>query len=651
VSSRVVGIDLGTLNSCVATVEDGRAVILSEDQRTTVPSCLAFKGEKELVGGAARRYAVTDPENTIIAVKRLLGHPFDSDEIRAALAVTPYPIVSSPTGDVLLNIAGRELTPIEVSAHILGCVRELAEKALGKPVKQAVISVPAHFNDVQRKATKLAAEHAGIEVLRLINEPTAASFAYGYKKGEDFTLAVYDLGGGTFDITIMRAKGDTFEVLATDGDSYLGGEDFDRAIAAWLTEKFESANKMEIGADDTALLRLKEAAEKAKVELAEVESTQIDLPYLAQLPDGGHVDFSVVLNRSQMAKLVQPLIQRTLELCSRCIDNASVATCELDDVLMVGGQSRMAAVQEAVAELFGREPRRDINPDEVVAQGAALYGYSISADALKTRAECAAGEELEMALKGTEVARKLIDGVDELSQRSLGDDSLQSLLDELLQATGCDDSVRGPDLSADSDADLPSTYEAARDELLQMDYKMKELAAKFESGSDDNLERALEQISEELSAAHSASDRASEYLAEAEQHAAARKVDLQDVTSLPLGIGTVGNVFSMLIDQNTPVPAEHRRMFTTNENDQAEVEIRVYQGRSRDSTENQLLGSFTLTGIASAPRLTPKIEVAFCIDADGILSVSATDAASGIKQGIRVEDPLGVQANASKRDS
>ena len=350
-----------------------------------------------------------------------------------------------------------------------------------------------------------------------------------------------------------------------------------------------------------------------------------------------------------MAELVQPLIQRTLELCACCIDNASVATCELDDVLMVGGQSRMAAVQEAVAGLFGREPRRDINPDEVVAQGAALYAYSISAHALKARAESAAGEELEMTVRGTDVARKLIDGVDELSQRSLGDDSLQSLLDDLLQATGCDDSARGLDL--DADADLPNAYQTARDELLQMDYKMRELAAKFETGSDDHLDRALEQISEQLSSAHSASDRASDYLEEAEQHAAARKVDLRDVTSLPLGIGTVGNAFSMLIKQNTPVPAEHKRMFTTNENNQAEVEIRVYQGRSLDSTENQRLGSFTLTGIAPGPRLTPKIEVAFRIDVDGILSVSATDAASGIEQSIRVEDPLGIQAHASKRES
>ncbi len=643
-SSRVIGIDLGTLNSCAASVEDGRAVILCEDQHTTVPSCLAFKGDQELIGRAAKRYAVTDPENTVIAVKRLLGHPFDSDEVRAAAAVAPYTIASSAKGGVLLKVAGRELTPIQVSARILGCVREHAEKALGEPATKAVVSVPAHFNDVQRKATKLAAEYAGIDVIRLINEPTAAAFAYGYKMGRDFTLAVYDLGGGTFDVTIMRARGDTFEVLATDGDSYLGGEDFDAAIAGWLREQFERQHNTKLQGDDTALLRLKEAAEKAKVELAEVDTAQIELPYLAQLPDGGHVDFSTTLTRSKVNELVEPMIQKTLELCYRCIELAMVAPVELDDILLVGGQSRMLAVQEAVAGLFGKEPRRDINPDEVVALGAALYAYSISADALKATAENAAGDALGMALKETGIARKLIDGVDAL-QQSASDDSLQTLLNDLLDAPGLDEE----ELSVDPDADLPAASKKVRNELLELDYKMSALTDKLESDSPDDLEGALEQISEQLSAAHSFSDRASGYLDEAEQHASARKIDLQDVTSLPLGIGSIGNVFSMLIDQNTPVPAEHRRMFTTNEDGQEEVEIRVYQGRSRDASANQLLGAFTLWGIAAAPRLTAKIEVAFHIDQDGILSVSASDAASGAQQGIRVEDPLGVQATQSRR--
>ncbi len=644
-SSRVIGIDLGTLNSCAASVEDGRAVILCEDQHTTVPSCLAFKGDQELVGGAAKRYAVTEPENTVTAVKRLLGHPFDSDEVRAAAAVAPYTIASSAKGGVLLKVAGRELTPIQVSARILGCVREHAEKALGEPATKAVISVPAHFNDLQRKATKLAAEHAGIDVARLINEPTAAAFAYGYKMGRDFTLAVYDLGGGTFDVTIMRARGDTFEVLATDGDSYLGGEDFDAAIAGWLREQFERQHNTKLQGDDTALLRLKEAAEKAQVELAEVDTAQIELPYLAQLPDGEHVDFSTTLTRSKANELVQPMIQKTLELCSRCIEMAMVAPVELDDVLLVGGQSRMLAVQEAVAGLFSKEPRRDINPDEVVALGAALYAYSISADALKASAEDAAGDALGMALKETGIARKLIDGVDELRQ-STNDDSLQTLLNDLLDAPGPPDKE---ELPVDPDADLPAASKKVRNELLELDYKMSELTEKLDTDSPDGLEAALEQISEQLSAAHSSSDRASGYLDEAEQHASARKVDLQDVTSLPLGIGSIGNVFSMLIDQNTPVPTEHRRMFTTNEDGQEEVEIRVYQGRSRDASTNQLLGAFTLWGIAAAPRLTAKIEVAFHIDRDGILSVSASDAASGAQQGIRVEDPLGVQATQSRR--
>ncbi len=645
-SSRVIGIDLGTLNSCAASVEDGRAVILCEDQHTTVPSCLAFKGDKELTGGAAKRHAVTDPENTVIAVKRLLGHPFDSDEVRAAAAVAPFTIAPSAKGGVLLKVAGRELTPIQVSARILGCVREHAEKALGEPAPRAVISVPAHFNDVQRKATKLAAESAGIDVIRLINEPTAAAFAYGYKKGTDFTLAVYDLGGGTFDVTIMRARGDTFEVLATDGDSYLGGEDFDATIADWLREEFERQHNTQLEGDDTALLRLKEAAEKAKVELAEVDMAQIELPYLAQLPDGGHVDFSTTLTRSKANELVQPLIQKTLELCSRCIEMAMVAPVELDDVLLVGGQSRMLAVQEAVAGLFGKEPRRDINPDEVVALGAALYAYSISADALRATAEDAAGDALGIALKETGIARKLLDGVDELQQHSASDESLQTLLDELLDAQGRLDQE---ELTVDPDADLPAASKKVRNTLHELDYKMSELVEKLDTDSPEGLEAALEQISDQLSAAHSSSERARAYLDEAEQHASARKIDLQDVTSLPLGIGSVGNVFSMLIDQNTPVPTEHRRMFTTNEDGQEEVEICVYQGRARDASENQLLGAFTLWGIAAAPRLEAKIEVAFYIDEDGILSVSASDTTSGFQQSIRVEDPLGVQATQSRR--
>ncbi len=645
-SGRVIGIDLGTLNSCAAAVENGRAVILSEDQRTTVPSCVAFKGDKELVGAGAKRYAVTNPENTVIAVKRVLGHPFDSDEVRAAAAMAPYPVVSGPQGGVVLRVAGHELTPIDVSARVLVAVRELAEKALGEPVTTAVVSVPAHFNDVQRKSTKLAAEQAEIDVLRLINEPTAAAFAYGYKKGKDFLLAVYDLGGGTFDVTVMRARGDTFEVLATDGDSYLGGEDFDSAIAEWLSQEFERQHNSQIGGDQTALLRLKEAAEKAKVELAEVDSTRIELPYLAQLPDGGHIDFSTTLTREKAAELVQPLIQRTLELCSSCIDAAAVAPCELDDVLMVGGQSRMAAVQEGVAALFGCEPRRDINPDEVVALGAALYAYSITADSLRASAEDAADDPLDVALKQTDVARKLIDGVDNRLDRTLGDESLQTLLDELLEATGHDDMS---ELTTDPDADLPERAKKVREELLQLDYKMSELTEKVDSDSPDGLEAALQQISDQLSAAHSASDRADGFLDEADQHASARKVELQDVTSLPLGIGTIGDAFSVLIDQNTPVPVEHRRVFTTNEDNQQEVEINVYQGRSRDASQNQLLGSFTLWGIERAPRLTPKIEVAFVVDEDGILSVNASDAASGAHQSIRVRDPLGVQATQSQR--
>ena len=354
-----VGIDLGTLNSCAAVVKDGKAVVLADESRNTVPSCVAIHQGRELVGAAAKRHAVTSPQSTIIAVKRLIGHPFDSDEVRAASSRVPYTLAQSPLGGVLLEVEGVELTPVQVSAKILQRVREVAEKALGEPVKQAVISVPAHFNDVQRKATKLAAEYAGLEVLRLINEPTAAAFAYGYKKHKDFTLAVYDLGGGTFDVTVMRARGDTFEVVATDGDSYLGGEDFDYAIAEWLEREFEAEHGSDLSRDPAARLRLKEAGEKAKIELADAEVARIDLPFLARLADGTQVNFSRTLSREKLAELCAPLVTRTLELCERCLSTARISRGEIGEVLLVGGQSRMLAVRDAVKNVLrqGSAPR------------------------------------------------------------------------------------------------------------------------------------------------------------------------------------------------------------------------------------------------------------------------------------------------------
>jgi len=708
VAGPVVGIDLGTLNSCVAVVKDGKAVVLADEARTTTPSCVAIHQGRELVGAAAKRHAVTSPQNTVIAVKRLIGHTFDSNEVRAAAARLPYTLSPSPLGGVVLEVGGAELTPVEVSAKILQRIREVAEKALGEPVKQAVISVPAHFNDVQRKATKLAAEYAGIEVLRLINEPTAAAFAYGYKKHKDFTLAVYDLGGGTFDVTVMRARGDTFEVVATDGDSYLGGEDFDYVIAEWLESEFKKEHGCDLSAEPAARLRLKEAAEKAKIELADAEVARIDLPFLANLPKGGQANFSRTLSRKQMVTLCQPLIARTLELCERCLSTARIARGEVGEVLLVGGQSRMLAVRDAVKTFFSKEPRRDINPDEVVAVGAALYAYSLSADTLQQEAVDAAEDAYEVALRQTEVARKIVSEVEELRARPLDDRGLAARLQTLLQATEADgtlppefknaedsdpntlgpitfgvsapeedDSPRILDITrtgipappppakpvrkpsaiklksrrarkSGDDDDLPTAVKGLKDELMQLDYKAAELIERLaqdqvEGEASKLLEVAKERLNDSLMSAKGASDEVVQQIKTATEHKQARRVNLRDVTSLPLGVASAGGLFTVLIDQNVVVPAELKRVFTTNQDGQAEVEIRVFQGRGKNVSDNQLLGSFILEGIAPVRRMEPKIEVSFCIDVNGILAVNACDAESGLHQGIRIEDPLGLQ--------
>ena len=686
----VVGIDLGTLNSCVAVVKDGKAVVLADEARTTTPSCVAIHQGRELVGAAAKRHAVTSPQSTVIAVKRLMGHAFDSDEVRAAAARVPYTLSASPLGGVVLEVENSQLTPVEVSAKILARVREVAEKALGEPVTRAVISVPAHFNDVQRKATKLAAERAGLEVLRLINEPTAAAFAYGYKKHQDFTLAVYDLGGGTFDVTVMRARGDTFEVVATDGDSYLGGEDFDYAIAEWLESEFSAEHGSDLSTQQAARLRLKEAAEKAKVELAATEVAQIDLPFLAVLPDGSRVNFSRTLSRQKLAELCKPLIERTLELCDRCLSTARIVRGEVGEVLLVGGQSRMLAVRDAVKSYFAKEPRRDINPDEVVAIGAALYAYSLSADELQQAAVDAAEDAYDVAVRRTEVARKIVREVEDLRAKPLDDRGLAARLQTLLAATQADGTIP-PDFNdntdpgsigpitfgvsepqeddsprildstheplqlegllgnaADDGDELPSVVKDLKDELLQLDYKAAELIEQLAVDVRDGeasklLEFAKERLSDNLEVAKGASDEVVEQIKSAVEHKQARRVNLRDVTSLPLGIASAGNIFTVLIDQNVVVPTELKRVFTTHQDGQAEVEIRVFQGRSRNVGDNQLLGSFVLEGIAPARRMEPKIEVAFRIDENGILAVRAHDAESGAQQGIRIEDPLGLQ--------
>lgn len=657
-SGPVIGIDLGTLYSCVAVVRDGKAVVLSDEGRSTIPSCVALQGERELMGEAARRNAVTDPQSTIIAVKRLLGHPFDSDDVRRAAERLPYALQPSPLGSVLLDVGGRQLTPVQISARILQRVREVAEQALGEAVSRAVVAVPAHFNDVQRKATKLAAEYAGLEVLRLINEPTAAAFAYGYKKAKDFSLAVYDLGGGTFDVTVMQARGDCFSVVATDGDPFLGGEDVDAAVAEWLEQEFQGEFDCDLSGDLSARRRLAEAAEKAKIELTDVATAQIEVPFLTRLPDGERPGLTRSLTREKLAELSQPLIARTLELCARCLETAELSPGSIDEVLLVGGQSRMLAVREAVREFFDREPRRDINPDEVVAMGTALYGYSLVADELKGSAEHAVGEAWAVARKETEVARRLVHEVErfrENKKKAVGDEKLASRLDELLKATGEDEG--DPPTDSATDTDLPRLLDNLPEKLDGLQLEVEQLRDKAGSvldelvsdltcstdGFSEILNQTREAIDERLEAAREASGDVGAHAEEAAEHGNARKVTLKDVTSLPLGIASAGDVFTRLIEQNEHVPTEYQRVFTTNQDGQAEVEIRVFQGRESRASDNQFLGSFILQGIAPAARMTPRIEVAFRIDEDGILAVAAHDADSGARQDMRVEDPLGLQ--------
>jgi len=661
VSHWILGIDLGTINSCVAVVKDGRAMVLSDDSRTTIPSCLAFQRGKEIVGQAARRQAVTDPQSTISAAKRLLGHSYDSPEVQATLKRAPYPIRPSPLGSVLIEVGDRELTPIQVSARILQRVREVAENALGETATTAVISVPAHFTDVQRKATKLAAEYAGLEVLRLINEPTAAAFAYGYRKGGDFKLAVYDLGGGTFDITVMTAEGDRFQVDATDGDSYLGGEDFDNAVLDWLVQQFQDEHGHDPRADGSARRRLLEASETAKIELGELEETQIELAFLTELPDGTRPDFSCTLTRAKLEELTRPLVQRTLELCRQCLEAAGIQREEIDEILLAGGQSRMPLIRAAVRDFFGKEARRDINPDEVVAMGAALYGYSLSADDLKEEEHAAAEEALSVALKDAHVAKKLLSEVEDLHSQPLDDDALGSRLESLLAETELDGDL-DEFLEDDTltDTHLSGAVDDLRDELQDLKSKagevmqrMSEELAGATSGPDEppqeansTIERAREQLNRRLESAQQASEFALNHLEKAQEHARARKVVLNDVASHALGIASVSDLFTVLIDKNVPIPVEKERVFTTNQDQQTEVKIRVYQGAAERVSDNQFLGAFVLEGIPPAPRMEPHIEVTFRIDEDGILSVRARDSRSGAEQGIRVEDPQALQQDS-----
>ncbi len=670
-SSRIVGIDLGTSNSCVAIVEGGKARALGDEGRRTIPSCLGFARGKEVVGEAARRLATTDPHNTVVAAKRILGHSYDSPEVQKARERMPYAIRPSPLGSVLLEVGGRELTPVQVSARVLQKVKQVAEQALGgESVDKAVISVPAHFNDVQRKATKLAAEYAGLEVVRLINEPTAAAFAYGYRRAEDLTLAVYDLGGGTFDITVMTAKGDTFQVDATDGDSYLGGEDFDHAISDWLIAEFQAEHGHDLRGDEAARLRVKEAAERAKRELSEVPEAQIELPFLAQLPDGSRPHFARRLGRDKLEELVRPLVDRSLELCKRCLENASLQREDVSEVLLVGGMTRMPFVRNAVKQFFGKEPRRDINPDEAVALGAALFAYSISSGDLREEALEAAEEAYEVAYRQTAVARRVLAEVERLRPAELGSrkvgDRLQELLDQAELEIESQASL--PELRG---AELPAAVDKLKDELLEIEKRAAEVMRRAQAeavaepqpdatdatlGSDATplpfdreavFETARERIAERVAAAQEASEAAESRLEEADEHGRARKVDLIDVTSHALGIAAAADVMSVLVPKNTRIPARLVRKFTTHQDGQTEVEIRVFQGPYARATENHGLGSFVLEHIAPAPRMQPKIDVAFELDASGMLSVSAADTLTGRQQSMRIEAPVALRQEES----
>ena len=508
--AKVIGIDLGTTNSCVAVMEGKESKVIENSEGTrTTPSMVAFTESKEkLVGQSAKRQAVTNPENTLFAIKRLIGRGFADDVVKKDSNLVPYKIVKGDNNDAWVEARGDKYSPSQISAFILQKMKETAESHLGEPVTQAVITVPAYFNDSQRQATKDAGKIAGLEVLRIINEPTAAALAYGLDKKKTGTIAVYDLGGGTFDISILEIGDGVFEVKSTNGDTHLGGEDFDLEIINYLAGEFKKDNGIDLRQDKLALQRLKEAAEKAKIELSSSTETEVNLPFITA-DQSGPKHLTIKLSRAKLEAIIGNLLDKSLKPCELALKDAGLKASDIDDVILVGGMTRMPKVIEIVKNFFGREPNKGVNPDEVVATGAAIQGG-----------------------------------------------------------------------------------------VLQGDVK---------------------------------------------------DVLLLDVTPLSLGIETLGGVFTRLIDKNTTIPTKKSQIFSTAEDNQSAVTIRVFQGEREMAADNKLLGQFDLVGIPPAARGMPQIEVTFDIDANGIVNVSAKDKATGKEQQIRIQASGGLSEEDIER--